>query len=338
MLSIRPFRNADPPKLVEIWRQYFSKESRKVVPLSTPILLEHVLSIPFFDREGLFLALDEGVPVGFAHASFGPNRDRSDINAETGVVNLIMIVPVYPRPDELSRFLLEHCEQYLKSRGAKVIFGGPTRSSASFYTGLYGGSDPIGVYESDEVLLETYAAAGYDVLYNTLRFSCDLRNFQTPFTPKSVAWRRKLAIRFSDQPPTENWFQSCTTVHFNWFESSASLGPQGESLADIQIRIAQPLDVLGLNVQIPPIAALKNIRVVSDKLHQGIGTFLLGETIRRLAAEYHPSRIETIVMQEEETFVKFLRKLGWKEGEKCKTFLKILQERRTKKRQSEREA
>jgi len=31
MLTIRSFRNSDPPKLVEIWRQFFLKESQKVV-------------------------------------------------------------------------------------------------------------------------------------------------------------------------------------------------------------------------------------------------------------------------------------------------------------------
>ena len=334
MLSIRPFRNTDPPKLAEIWRQYFSKEAQRVVPVTETILQRNVLGLPFFDRQGLFIALEDDYPVGFAHASFGPNRNKSNVNLETGVVNLIMVVPKYPQKVELSRLLLEHCENYLKTKGAKVIFGGSTRSSVSFYTGLYGGCEPIGIYENEEPTLEVYESSGYDILYNTIRFEYDLRNYRTPFTPKSVAWKRKSTISYSRELPADNWFRSCTTIQFEWFEATAVLKPHGERLGEIQIRIAQPLDVLGLNIQIPPTAALHNLQIDDSVLHQGLGTFFLGETLRRLAVELNPSRVETIVMQEEETFVKFLRKFGWKESGHGKVFIKILQDRRTEDRET----
>ena len=329
MLSIRSFRNSDPPKLVEIWRQFFSKEPQKVASIPLPVLVESVLNMPFFESQGLFLAFDNGFPVGFAHASFGPNGNKSDLNPETGVIHLIMTVPTYPDPVELSRRLLEQCEEYLKNKGAKVIFGGPSRSSVSFYTGLYGGSEPIGVYENDHASIAAYESFGYQVQYNTLRFTKDLRSYQIPFTPKSVAWNRKLTITYSDKPPIENWYQACTAIRSNWFNATATLGSQ--KLAEVHIRITQT-DRSGSDVQIPPTAALVHVRVADGFLHQGIGTFLLGGAIRRLTLEFHPSRIETIVMQEEEHFVKIFHKLGWKEGDKGKVFLKILQERRDSER------
>ena len=332
MLSIRSFRNSDPPTLVEIWRQFYSKEPQKVAPIPLSVLVDNVLNMPFFESDGLFLAFDNDLPVGFAHASFGPNGDQSDLNPETGVVHLIMTVPSYPDPVELCRRLLEQCEEYLKNKGAKVIFGGPPRSSVSFYTGLYGGSEPIGVYESD-ASITAYQDFGYSVQYNTLRFTRDLRNFQIPFTPKSVVWNRKLTINYSDKPPIENWFQACTAIRSNWFNATATLGPQGQKLAEAHIRITQA-DRSGCDVLIPPTAALVHIRVADDFLRQGIGTFLLGGAIRRLTLEFHPSRIETIVMQEEDHFVKFFRKLDWKEGDQGKVFLKILQERRQSERTS----
>jgi len=332
MLSIRSFRNSDPPKLVEIWRQFFLKEPKKAIPISLPVLLENVLSLPFFDGHGLFLAFDAGFPVGFAHASFGPDRNNNDLNPETGVIHLVMTVPTYPDQMELNRRLLEQCEEYLKNKGAKVIFGGPSRSTVSFYTGIYGGSEPIGVYESDEALIDAYQSLEYQVQYNTVRFIFDLRNFQVPFTPKSVVWRRKLIVHYSDTPPTDNWFQACTSIRSNWFNAVATLGPHGEKRAQSRIRIAQPLEMPGLNIQIPPMAALVHLQVADDHLRQGIGTFLLGEAIRRLAAESHSSRIETIVMKEDAPYVQFFTKLGWKEGDQGKVFIKILQERRSSQR------
>jgi len=335
MLSIRSFRNFDPPKILEIWRQFFSKDPQEAVSVSLPVLLENVLSIPFFENRGLFLAFDGDLPVGFAHASFGPNRDKSNLNPETGVIHLIMTVPTYPAPEELTRRLLEQCEEYLKNRGAKVIFGGSPQSSISFYSGLYGGSEPIGVDESDKVLFGAYQDFGYNVLYNTLRLTKDLKNFQITFTPKSVTWNRnrKLILHFSDDPPTENWFQACMTTHSNWFSATATLGPQGEKRGEVLIRVTQPLNLPGSNVQIPPTAVLVHIRTADGFLRQGIGTFLLGGAIRRLTANSRPpNRIETIVMQEEDHSINFFRKLGWKEGDKGKVFLKILQERRKSKR------
>jgi len=332
MLSIRPFRNSDPPKLLEIWRQFFLKEPQKAVPISLPVLEDDVLNMPYFDNRGLFLAFDNGFLVGFAHTFFGPNRNKSNLNPETGVIHLVITVPTYPDPVELNRRLVEHCEEYLKNKGAKVIFGGPPRTCVAFYSGLYGGSEPIGIYESDEALIAAYQNLGYQVLYNTLQLTNDLRNFQIPFTPKSVPWRRKLTVHYFNDPPMENWFQACMTSHSKWFNAKAVIGTREEKLAKAYIRITPSLDLPGLNVKIPPTAALVHIGVDDHFLRQGIGTFLLGETIRRLTAEFHPSRIETLVMQEEDHLVQFFRKLGWKEGAKGKVFLKILQERRMSKR------
>ena len=320
--------------IVEIWRQFILEEPQKVLPLSLPAFSENVLDQPFFDGRSLFLAFDNGFPVGFAHASFGPNRNKSNFSSETGVIHLIMTVPSYPDRADLSRRLLEHCEEHLKNNGVKVIFGGAPRSCASFYTGLYGGSEPIGIYESDKALIAAYRNFGYHAQYNVLRFVCDLSHFQVPFTPKSVVWRRKLVINYTNEPPMENWFQTCTSTRFHWLNAAATLGPRGEQRAQMQIRLAQPTGLPGTNVQIPP-AALTSFQVVDHFLRQGIGTFLFGGTARRLASDYHPGRIETIVMKEDDPFIKFLRKLGWKEGEKGKVFMKILQERRKAERTAE---
>ena len=66
------------------------------------------------------------------------------ILTDTGV-----ICPVLVRPDcaeaEVAAGLLEQCEQYLRSRGAKIIHGGGLRPFNPFYVGLYGGSELPGI-------------------------------------------------------------------------------------------------------------------------------------------------------------------------------------------------
>ena len=61
-----------------------------------------------FDCAGLILAFDDDLPVGFAHASFGPNQRRDWISTEQGVICILVV-----RPDctekEVAAGLLERC-------------------------------------------------------------------------------------------------------------------------------------------------------------------------------------------------------------------------------------
>lgn len=329
MLSIRTFRNTDPPDMAEIWRQYFSSESKKVVPISVDILSSNILGLPFFDPEGLFIAFDNDAPVGFAHASFGPNRNRDDLDRETGVINLIMVVPSYPHREELCQTFVDLCENYLKSNGAKVIFGGSTRASASFYTGFYGGSEPLGIYD-DDFLVSVYESSGYQVQSRTKRLRCDLRNYKTVFTPKSVGWGRKqVRIDYSEKAPiAQNWFQACSMAHFNWFTTSAYIPTRDTPVAELFIRVYQPWSSLNLDVKVPPKASLFGYNVDLDLRRQGLGTYVFGEAIRYLAGAIGPTMIETVAMEAEVPFIHFLTRFGWHEFGQGVIFIKILQERR----------
>lgn len=299
------------------------------------LLMENVLGIPFFDPEGLFIAFEGEEPIGFAHAAFGPNRDFSDINHETGVICLIMVVPSCPVQLELKKTLLEKCEEYLLKKGARVIFGGSTRSSASFYSGLYGGSEPLGVYESDTHLLEAYREMNYKVLYRTLRFRQDLRNYRPPFTPKSVAWRRKLNIEYKEYLPKDKWFQACSAAHFTWFESKGFLPNHPEPIARVLVRVSTLMDAFSLNIMTPPIAALVEVQVHPDYEQQGVGTFLIGETIRRLIGESHVNMVETLALESDVPFVQLIRRLGWKEAQRGFVFIKVIEERRKNRNQEQ---
>lgn len=333
MLLLRTFRNSDPPLLTEIWRQYFSCASRRVVPISVNILNNNILGLPFFDPKGLCIAFEDGVPVGFAHASFGPNRNRDDIDRETGVINLIMIVPSYPNREELCQMFIERSEKYLKRNGAKIIFGGSTRASASFYTGFYGGSEPLGIY-GDDLLVSAYESAGYHIQNKTKRFQYDLRNYKTAFTPKSARWVRKgIKIEYSDRAPiSHNWFQSCATAHFNWFVATAYQPPQKNPVAELFIRIFQPLDNLNLEVMVPPMASLFDYHVAPEFRREGLGTYVLGEALRYLCGMSGSAMIETVALDQELPYINFLTRFGWQEFDHGVIFIKILQERRLGKR------
>ena len=66
-------------------------------PMSVALLEMFVLSKPYFDRQGLILAVDDGQPVGFAHAGFGPGPTGDSLSTDIGV---ICMLATQPHPDE----------------------------------------------------------------------------------------------------------------------------------------------------------------------------------------------------------------------------------------------
>ena len=54
-MQLRTFENSDPPLLCEIWRSYRQMRG-KLKSLSPAVLEKMILSKPYFDPQGLFLA------------------------------------------------------------------------------------------------------------------------------------------------------------------------------------------------------------------------------------------------------------------------------------------
>ena len=83
MIDYRPFRNTDPPALCEIWRSHAPLRAF-FQPLTPPMLETTVLSRPFFDREGLIVAVEDGEPIGFVHAGFGRDQEGNSLDTSIG--------------------------------------------------------------------------------------------------------------------------------------------------------------------------------------------------------------------------------------------------------------
>src|ERR671938_100354 len=72
VVHYRTFRNTDPPGLVDVWNACFT--GRGAAYVHGPGVLEYFLfAKPYFDPDGLIVALEGSEVVGFAHAGFGPN-------------------------------------------------------------------------------------------------------------------------------------------------------------------------------------------------------------------------------------------------------------------------
>ena len=124
--SVTPIR----PLLTQLWRSR-SQEPGLFPAISADILEHLVYAKLYFDYAGLILAFDEERPVGFAHASFGPNDAESDVDYQMGTTNLVLVRPDVD-VDAVAEGLLAQCESYLRRRGAKVLYGRRNQAAQRF--------------------------------------------------------------------------------------------------------------------------------------------------------------------------------------------------------------
>mgnify|MGYP003344187972 CR=1 FL=1 len=115
MTEFRCFRNEDPPRLAEVWRASDLGPSA-LQPMTASLLETAVFSKPYFDREGLVVAVEQDQVVGFAHAAFAPSGDQSAIDTRTGTTVLVVMTPQCDH-ERVGAGLLERCEAYLREIG-----------------------------------------------------------------------------------------------------------------------------------------------------------------------------------------------------------------------------
>ena len=64
LIHYRAFRNTDAPQLAEVWRSQTAQRGL-MQPMSAALFDQLVLAKPYFDREGLIVAVDDDRPVGY---------------------------------------------------------------------------------------------------------------------------------------------------------------------------------------------------------------------------------------------------------------------------------
>ena len=147
---------------------------------------QFVLAKPYFDPAGLIVALENNVPVGFAHAGFGPNEDQNGLATETGTTYQLLLRSQH-RNVELAGQLLARSEAYLRERGAKVIYAGGIRPLDAFYLGLYGGSELPGVLLKDPIFHEACQQNGYREIDRVIVLLLELPNFRPQFAAQPAS-------------------------------------------------------------------------------------------------------------------------------------------------------
>ncbi len=275
MLTYRKFRNFDPPTIAAIWRSRAGQPGL-VQPVSPDLLEQLVFAKLYFDYPGLVLAYDGERPVGFAHAGFGPNAEESAISTEVGATCAVVTDPAGPEA-EVAVGLVERCEEYLRSRGAKVFYGGGVRPMCPFYIGLYGGAEPPGVLDSDVVARNAFTARGYREVERTVSLRRDLDGFEAQVDRLQMQVRRQMIVEVTVDAPTRTWWEACLWGEFELtrFELVPRVG--GPAVATALFRGMEPAGTTGVGRA----AGLLGLSVEAAYRRRGLGLFLMNEAFRQ---------------------------------------------------------
>jgi ribosomal protein S18 acetylase RimI-like enzyme len=312
--NFRPFRNSDPPQLAEMWREQPPLRGR--FPAVTSALLEQlVFAKPYFDPQGLIVALSDETPVGFIQAGFGGSDDGQSLSRESGTIYMLVLRDGHREP-ALADELVRRAENYLRESGAQVLYAGGIRPLNAFYLGIYGGSELPGVLADDRVFVDACRRNGYREIDRVVVLQRDLATFRPPITRSQRQLRRELSIREEPSPRPTTWWSAATT---GGFESTRFIAESrdGAALAEVWFWDIEPLST-GWSA---PTAGMFDLFVSAERRRAGIATFLLSEAFAKLAAR-GVARVEAQTMQQNLPAITLYERLGFQQVDEGLVFRK----------------
>jgi ribosomal protein S18 acetylase RimI-like enzyme len=324
MLTIRSFRNADPPRLLELW-QKTQQQQDQFVPLLHPShnqLQSQILGLPMLDSRSIMIAFEEDVPVGYIHTTLAPDDDGHSFDPTTGQICFLCVDPKYHDVPGAAAALIRAGEDYLSGLGAQKIYGGSPSPSAPFYTGFYGGGEAVGILHSDQTIVNAFHEANYQIHQQTGWFHLDLRNYSPEVTLEMVGFYAETTIEIQEIPGAKTWWEGCIQANGIWFDAMAYQIQENRPVARLRIRISYPdteniLAMYGGNW----LASLIELRVHPDFASEGTKKYLLEETVRYLAAQNQVVQIEAHVAEDSPLFT-LLCGQSWQERDSGCIFVK----------------
>jgi ribosomal protein S18 acetylase RimI-like enzyme len=285
VIRYRPFRNADPPALAGLWNR--GLPSLGVArPLGAHEFDTLVLDRPTFDPAGLIVTeADDGRVVGFVHAGFGPlDLDQRPRVEDTALGTIAMLVVEPGRDDEeaIERELIRAGQEYLRSRGARVIYAGGQFPLNPFYWGIYGGSEFAGILSSHVGFHRAVLHSGFEPASNTVLLEADLARTE-PRDPKGVIHRRQTRLEVLDDAMPETWWESAAIGLFR-----PTLYRLLSKLDDRELARASTWEMAAFGRLDGRVhLGLHAVEVAPDCRRQGLGRHLVGEIIRKARSQWN---------------------------------------------------
>jgi len=326
MLTIRSFRNEDPPRLLALWKKTQHREDGfpTLFALSLNQFQTQILGLPMFDTRSVMLAFEEERPVGYIHTTFAPSPDGFSFDGTTGHICFLCVDPEYHDVSGAAAALIQAGESYLSGLGARKVFGGSPSPSAPFYTAFYGGGEAVGIFQSDKTALNAFLEANYRIHQQTVWFYFDLRNYSQAVALEMLGGHAALAIEIHEVSEAKTWWEGCMLANGIWFDATVYLVQTDRPVARLRTRISYPdtdnfLAMYGGTW----LASFTELRVHPALATEEIQQYLLEEVIRYLAAQKQVVQIEAHATEDSPLFT-LLRRQSWQERDGGCVFVKDL--------------
>lgn len=270
-------------------------------------LEKHVFAKPYFDRQGLIVAEEDGRCIGFAHAGGGPNEGLDGISYSTSAIHGVF---VEPRSDAepIADQLLIQTEEHLRKIGAERILAGGWFPVIPFYLGFYGGSRLPGIMSDDQIQRLRFERHAYVEHGRTFILQIDAETFRPPVNRQQMTNRRTHQVIASFDPQSESWWEACTLGWSERVRFSLLDKDTGSQVGQVMFWDMEPLSQSwGRQAR-----GLYDLKIDDRRRRQGRATYLVGEALRQLGSQ-GISLVEVQVAQDDEATLSLFRKLGFAE-------------------------
>lgn len=276
MFEIRPFHNADPPQIAEVWNsQPFQRGL--ALPVNAPVLEVNIFSKQYFDPKGFLVATRDGRIVGFAHAMFGPCDEGRTVSTAMGTTAMLML-RAGESDNGLADALLGASEEYQRLRGATVHYGGGMNPLNGFYLGLYGGSELPGVLDSDPHQAEHFQRNGYVEASRAVVLQRELIRYRSSTTREARRVRRDTDFQQVFMPTARNWWEASVTCTHDRMRYALVRRTDKQEIASVFFWDIEPL---ASSWGIPTVGML-DLYVDPDLRRAKVATHLLTEAMRHV--------------------------------------------------------
>lgn len=283
MTQLRSFRNTDIPALADLWNTGLPAFG-VVRPLTAHELDALVFARIVFDRHGLIVAEREGILVGFVHAGFGPvdaEGPSHRLDTRLGTIAMLVVAPGVDDPD-LEQDLIRAAEDYLRGRGAQVIYAGGQHPLNPFYWGLYGGSEFGGILGGHAAFHRAVGQAGYQPISRIAILERNLEHPEPP-DPRLAIWKTQSRVEFHEDVLPAGWWESLAIGMFRPTRVQVLDRQDGTVLAQATTwEIAGAVDVGDGHSR----TAVVSVEVHPSHRRRGLGRFLLAELGHEARRQY----------------------------------------------------
>ncbi|MGL4421117.1 MAG: GNAT family N-acetyltransferase [Gemmataceae bacterium] len=308
MITYRPFRNTDPPALLEIWNACVT--NRGGFPVRVASMLERwIFAKPYFNKQSLLVAeskTDEGTSlVGFSLAGFGTNEDQTESNTSQGIICCVLVKPDHRRKG-IGRELMNRTTTILQECGAQTIIVGAQSPLNPFLFGVYGGGNSPGVLDTDTDAPPFLAKLGYVPNTQVTVFQRKLDKPLDVADPRFNMLRKRYDVQLLKTSGVGTWWQECVWGGLEPAEFRAV-----DKLTNMPAARATAWELEGFGWKWnAPSAGIIDVQVRGDLRRMGLAKYLVTHILRFLQDQYF-GIAELQVKTLDEAGVKLCKSVGF---------------------------